>query len=90
MSARPPISATQAIVYAVEKIEDHYDRLEFLKLWMHGQWQELRDNWPEAWTGESLADQDDAAKVANLETQLADAHKRINALRAAWRLFGEG
>jgi hypothetical protein len=44
----PPLDATATIVFAVEKIEDHFERLEFLKLWLHGQWGEMRSQWPEA------------------------------------------
>ncbi|WP_047308811.1 hypothetical protein [Rhodopseudomonas palustris] len=88
-AARPPISATQAIVFAVEKIEDHFDRLGFLRAWMHGEWTALRDEWPEAFTGPQMFDSAADAKIADLEAKLADATKRITALRAAWRLLGE-
>ncbi|KPG01806.1 hypothetical protein IP86_03080 [Rhodopseudomonas sp. AAP120] len=44
----PPISAENAISYAVDLIDDHYDRLEFLVCWRDGNWQALREEWPEA------------------------------------------
>lgn len=42
-----PLPATDAIAFAL-KIDDHFDREEFLQMWTFGQWDELRDEWPEA------------------------------------------
>lgn len=36
-------SAVKAIQFAIEEIDDHYDRLDFLKRWNEG---DLKD-WPE-------------------------------------------
>lgn len=38
-----PHPAVAAITFAVEKIEDHYERLDFLNDWLHGDTSE----WPE-------------------------------------------
>lgn len=47
-SVRPPISAAQAIAFAVESIDDFYNMHEFLKMWDYGQWDDLRREFPEA------------------------------------------
>lgn len=43
-----PLDAVKAIEFAVGKIDDHFDRLEFLRLWLLGEWGELHEGWPEA------------------------------------------
>jgi hypothetical protein len=50
--SKPPISAVDAITFAVEKIDDHYDRLDFLRMWLHREWEEMREWWPEVFVGE--------------------------------------
>lgn len=43
-----PISASDAIAFALDKIDDHYEMKDFLRMWSYGQWDELRTEWPEA------------------------------------------
>jgi len=48
---KAPISAESAITFAVEKIADHYDRFDFLRMWARNEWEEMREWWPEAFAG---------------------------------------
>ncbi|MCD0417280.1 transcriptional coactivator p15/PC4 family protein [Rubrivivax sp. JA1024] len=47
-AAVPPISAEDAISFAVDRIDDPFVRLDFLDLWRRGEWDELHANWPKA------------------------------------------
>lgn len=50
LSGQLPMTAIEAIAFAIERIDDHYERLEFLQDWQHGRWDVLRDEWPEAFS----------------------------------------
>jgi hypothetical protein len=40
------IDSAAAIEFACT-IEDHFDRLEWLKMWVHGEWRQMRAEYPE-------------------------------------------
>lgn len=43
----PQIDPWKAIAFALEEIEDHYDRQEFLKLCLEGDTFSIAEEWPE-------------------------------------------
>lgn len=40
------IDSVAAIEFATT-IDDHFDRLEWLKMWLKGEWRQMREEWPE-------------------------------------------
>lgn len=44
---REQINAWKAVEFALEHIDDHYDRAEFLRECMHGDMVSIADDWPE-------------------------------------------
>lgn len=73
-SHEPPISAVDAIKFAVDNIVG-LELNEFLRMWLHGEWDEMRENWPEAFVTQALPD-DHARAVAAV---IADRY--VNAMR---------
>lgn len=43
-----PLSASDAIAFALGEIADYYEMRDFLDSWQHGEWDFMRAEWPEA------------------------------------------
>jgi hypothetical protein len=66
-----PITALEAITFAIEEIHDGFAAIEFLECWQHGDWASIRENWPNA-----LAAPPASATDAPATTDHPDAEKR--------------
>lgn len=73
LAGKLPITAREAITFAIEHIDDRIAAVDFLECWQHGEWDLIRANWPNALG---------AAPVSAIETPATTGHppaeKRIS------------